>query len=365
MSQWRRDSTKWIHDLGREASRHRLDLDVIRPCTIELARLAHANGHIMPTEADWRRCESVDQPIHLRRVLAYVHGHRLRLDLKFQELSTLIRRATKASEELAQDALIRSLEAFAELGLRTSRAAVVLQRIPGMSNYDRWCRAVCLHGVGIADGLPDQADRLLRICEEMSRHGEADAEMHYWRAFALRQQNRFEEALQDIDRAIEELPAGGSATREAYLLERRVIGIHRDLANKASTSADTVAERFQAHEARLEQQFAEYREELRKELERQTASARQVVPDSLRSMAVVLGLGGVLVGFLVTTVALALGADNPWLRSLWVAVILLGGVGLVVLMRWAAGPETGRDGWPREINPLRLLGFKRAPDEAQ
>ena len=377
-------SIAWVFALADIADRNDLELSVVRRATADLAQVARAKGQRMPSDEDWQRCGNTTNPTAARRTLAYVHGHRLRLDLKFQELNTI---APKWLVALPNDAMLHSLYAFAALGRRAGRAARLLERVTTLPDYDRSCRLVCLHGLHYATHLPDQTDRILALSEQMINKGEGEADVHYWRAYALRRQGQFEEALASIDKAIAELPVGRNEAHEAYAREREIItgtqllseqletytdqlqGLsrhHQDqLAAQFSQHRDQANEQFRLHRELQQQLFRQHRDELRGEADQHASAARRIVSDSLLGIVEILALFAVLVSFLVALVALAVRADDVWQSLAMVALMVLGAGGIFSVMRSVARLDRNRG--RRSRSPVRRLGewlgFTEAPPE--
>src|SRR5690606_9266437 len=177
------DRTDWIFTLAALVSRHQLSRHVARRSAADLAWAAREAGQRYPNDADWSRCSEAADPVMARRVLAYVHGYRLRFDFRFDDLAA---RTREWMGLVPDDALIQSFAAFAALGQRSDRAEHLLRRATAAADYDLSCRAVCLHGLWLADHLPDQADRIIALSDEMISKGEDGANLYYWRSFALR-----------------------------------------------------------------------------------------------------------------------------------------------------------------------------------
>jgi tetratricopeptide (TPR) repeat protein len=370
------DSVAWVFALADIADRNDLDLHVVRRCAAELARVARDKGQRMPADDDWQRCGETPSPAAARRTLAYVHGHRLRLDLKFQELNLA---APKWLVAHPNDALLHSLYAYAALGRRADRAPRLLDRVAALPDYDGSCRAVCLHGLWFASHMPDQADRILALSEEMIRKDEHDPDTFYWRAYALRRDGRYDEALTSIDRAIGLLPVGRHAEHDAYEQERVLISTtrllgdqvrelgdqlqgqsrhhHDQLAAQAAQYQDQLAAQFGHQQDRQQEQFETHRDELRVETEQHAGAARRIVSDSLLGIVEVLALFAVLVSYLVALVALAVRADQLWQSLATIGVMVLGAAGIFWAMRTVArldrGRERGERGEPGERRDRR------------
>lgn len=377
-------SIAWVFALADIADRNGLELHVVRRCAAELAQVARAKGQRLPSDEDWRRCGDTTSPAAARRTLAYVHGHRLRLDLKFAELNSI---APKWLVAHPNDALLHSLYAFAALGRRANRAPRLLDRVATLPDYDGSCRLVCLHGLRFGTHLSDQADRILALSEEMINKGEDEADVYYWRAYALRRQGRFEQALVSIDKAITVLPVGRNDAHEAYAREREIITgtqllgeqlqaytdqlqgqsrHHQDqLEAQFGQHRDQENEQFRLHRELQQEQFRQHRDELRSEADQHAGAARRIVSDSLLGIVEVLALFAVLVSYLVALVALAVRAEDAWQSLAMVGLMVLGAGGIFSVMRTVARMDRGRG--RRSRSPVRRLGewlgFTEVPPE--
>lgn len=375
-------SIAWVFALADIADRNDLELHVVRRCAAELAQVARYKGQRMPGEDDWRRCGDTTSPAAARRTLAYVHGHRLRLDLKFQELNSV---APKWLVAHPNDALLHSLYAFAALGRRANRAPRLLDRVATLPDYDGSCRVVCLHGLAFGSHLADQADRILALSQDMIVKGEDEADVYYWRAYALRRESRFDDALASVDKAIAALPVGRNDAHEAYVREREVITGTQLLGEQLQTYTDQLQgqsrhhqdqleaqfgqhrdqehEQFRLHRELQQEQFRQHRDELRTEAEQHASAARRIVSDSLLGIVEVLALFAVLVSYLVALVALAVRADTVWQSLAMIGVMVLGAGGIFTVMRAVARMGRGRGRIRR--SPVRRLGewlgFTEAP----
>jgi tetratricopeptide (TPR) repeat protein len=328
------DSMDWVFVLADLTDRNGLSLDVIRRCAANLAWSARELGQRVPDEDDWRRCDRSPSPAAARRLLTYVHGYRLRYDFKFDQLAG----ATRSwLAELPDDALVRSLAAFAALGQRSERAEPLLSRVTVAPDYDRSCRWVCLHGLWFGQHLPDQADRILALSDEMIGRGDDDSNLYYWRALALRRLGRLDEALASVDLAISLLPVGLNPVHQDYVRERELISTTRLLNQQVDSLIDQIR-------GRLREEFEEHLAQVKADLERQSSTARRIVSESLLGLVEVLALFVTLAGFLVGSGAVVLQADGFWQNLAGIALLLVGAVSFFVLLRTVVRFEPDRAG---------------------
>jgi hypothetical protein len=331
----------WVFALADIGDRNDLQLHVIRRCAANLAWDGRDAGQRMPDDRDWRRVADTRSPAAAGRVLAYVHGYRLRYDFRFDQLATSARDWLTS---FSDDSLVHSLAAFAALGQRSDRALPLLARASTLADYDQSCRAVCLQGLWFGTHLADQAEQILALSDEMIGRGEDDGNLYYWRAFALRRLGRFDDALKSVDRAISLLPIGMNAVHQDYFRERELIETTVLLNEHVQTLATRLSEELRA-------QFQQHREEMRREVEQHTRAARRVVSDSLLGIVEVLALFVTLTGFLIGSGALVLQADSFGGSLAAVGLLAAGALTFFALLRAVVrfGPD----------RPRRWLRFRR------
>jgi hypothetical protein len=346
------DSVAWVYALAQIADRNALDLLVLRRSASDLAWAARDLGQRMPDDADWRHCADVANPDATRRTMAYVHGCRLRLDFRFNQLADASRRWLA---ELPDDAFIQSLAAFAALGQRSDRAEPILSRVSTLPDLDATCRAVCLHGLWFGTHLPDQAERMLALSDEMIGHGEDGANLYYWRAFALRRLGRFGDAQANVDRAIALLPVGMNAIHQDYVRERELITTTRLVHEQVATLTDQLS-------LQLREQFQQHRQGMRDEVERHTSTARRIVSESLLGIVEVLALFVTLAGFLIGSGVLVFQAGGFGQSFAAIALLLFGAISFFVLLRTVVRFERRRADTPGLARLARLLRLRERQD---
>ena len=335
------DPVGWVFELAETSDRIGVSRHVVRRCTADLAWESRDAGHRMPDDRDWRAVAERPNPMNARRLLTYVHGYRLRYDFRFDEL------AEAARDWLAtypDDALIHSFAAFAALGQRSDRALPLLERAGTLADYDHSCRAVCLHGLWFGSHLPDQAERILALSDVMIGRGEDDANVYYWRSFALRRLGRFDDALTSVDRAISLLPVGMNAVHQDYVRERELIATTVLLNQHVSALAARISDDLRA-------QFREHRDEMQREMEHHTQTARRVVSESLLGIVEVLALFVTLAGFLVGSGALVLRADSFTQGLAAVGLLTAGALAFFALLRVVVrlGRDSARQSWLSQV----------------
>jgi hypothetical protein len=330
------DDLDWPFKLAELASRHGLNTHVIRRSAADLAWAARSVGQRLPGDAEWARYAESDDPDMVGRVLAYAHGYRLRLDFRFDELADRTREWTS---RLPDDALIQSMAAFAALGQRSDRAGPLFERATAAPDYDSSCRSLCLHGLWFATHLPDQAERIIALSNDMIGRGEDTANLYYWRAFALRRNGLLDDALTSIDRAMALLPPGMNAVHQDYAREREHINTTLLLQEQV-----TILARQLSHD--LSDQAERHRREMRAEVEMQSRDARRIVAQSLLGIVEVLALFVTLTGFLIGSGALVLRADNLVEGATALALLAVGAISFFLLLRLVVRFDRRRAGRP-------------------
>ncbi|MGH3680918.1 MAG: tetratricopeptide repeat protein [Natronosporangium sp.] len=347
------DSVAWVFALAQLADRNHLELPVVRRSASDLAWPARGIGQRIPDDSDWQKCAGASNPDSARRTLAYVHGCRLRLDFRFDQLAAATRRWLV---EVPDDAFIQSLAAFAALGQGSDRAEPILGRVSTLPDLDSVCRATCLHGLWFGTHLPDQAERMLALSDEMIGHGEDEANLYYWRAFALRRLGRFEDAQASIDQAIALLPVGMNAVHQDYVRERELITTTWLLREQVTALTEQLGQQ-------LREQFRQHREGMREEVDRHTTTARRIVSESLLGIVEVLALFVTLAGFLIGSGVLVFQAEDFGQSFAAVTLLMAGAVSFFLLLRVVVRFERAGSGrWPGLGRLARWLQLRDRQD---
>jgi hypothetical protein len=316
-------SVDWVFDLAEIAAQADVSLEAVRRATSNLAWQARDIGQRMPAAGDWQRCNQAPDPLAVRRILAYAHGFRLRFDFRFEELA---KQASGWLTDVPDDGLIQALAAFAALGAHSERAEPLLRHAMAAVDYDSVCRWTCLHGLWFGTHLPDQADRIIELSDEMIGRGEDAANLYYWRAFALRRLDQLDAAVASIDRAIMLLPVGQNAVHQDYVRERELIQTTQLLKDQISALAGDIG-------AQLRDEFDEYLYEVEADLERHSHTAQRIVSESLLSLMEVLGLFVTLAGFLIGSGAIVFQAEGFWQQLAGIGLLLVGSVAFFLILR--------------------------------
>lgn len=305
-------SLGWIGELSAAAARHGLTMPEVRTAATDLAWRAREQGQRFPGSADWEALHggaTVD-----RLVLAYVHGQRLRFDFKFEALQS---QSHRWLAEFGGDALILGLAAFGALGSRSGRGLDLYRQAVAAPDADSKSRHVCLHALWFADHLPDQAELMLELSNELTATGALDANVFFRRAFALRKLGRFEQALDEVDRAISMLGPGNNAVHQDYVRERELIVVSSQLHRYAQELTREVgATAAEQAEQRIKEASAALTEKVE--------SAQRVVAEGTLKVVEILGLFVTLAGFVVGSGAVVVKAGTFGERATAMALVLVG-----------------------------------------
>ncbi|WP_144126619.1 hypothetical protein [Catellatospora sichuanensis] len=305
-------SLDWIGELSAAAARHQLTMPEVRTAATDLAWLAREQGQRYPGGADWDALRG--GAVLDRLVLAYIHGQRLRFDFKFEQLQS---QSHRWLAEFGGDALILGLAAFASLGSRSSRGLDLYQQAVAAPDADSKSRHVCLHALWFADHLPDQAELMLELSNQLTATGSLDANVFFRRAFALRKLGRFEQALDEVDRAIAMLGPGHNAVHQDYVRERELIAVTRQLHGYAQQLTREVGETI-AEQA--EQRIKDASAALTEKVE----SAQRVVAEGTLKVVEILGLFVTLAGFVIGSGAVVVKAGTFGERAGAMGLVLVG-----------------------------------------
>lgn len=269
-----------------------------------------------------------------RLVLAYVHGQRLRFDYRFREI---LARSNEWLTEFHDDALILSFAAFGGLGSRTLNGLDLYNRAVQVPDADTKSRHVCLAAIWFADHLEEQPEMLLRLSDEMMARGGEDANIHYRRASALRRLGKYDDALTEIDLAIDLFGVGEVLVHEQYAQERRTIINTREMRRQAEETAaqlgDEIAARADKRIDRASAALEEKVDEASRHLEQRVSVAQELVSEGLLKMVEVLGLFVTLLGFLIGSGTVIIKAKTFSERAIAMSVVVVGALIFFALLR--------------------------------
>jgi hypothetical protein len=338
-------SLDWIFELAEIVGRTEVPIEVVRRVVANLAWRARDIGQRVPTAEERRRCALQTQPTTALRVLTYVHIARLRYDFKFEQLGE---RCAEGLRDFRDDAYVSCLAALAALGRRSDRGRPLLDRAMGLPDFDSACRSASLHALWFGLDLPDQAERIIALSDDMIGRGEDGYNLYYWRSFALRRLGRLDEALQSVDRAIDLLPVGMNMVHQDYVREREMIKTTQLLDEQVRRASEQISVRLRA-------ESEAYLDEVKKDLSRYSDSAQKIVSESLVNVVEVLGVFVALAGFLLGSGVLVFKSGGFWQHLGSIALLLVGTLLFFVLLRAVVKVRSPRpaDGRPRRRGLLR------------
>lgn len=210
-----RPEREWWSAAAAEFDAGELTLPEARALVAELAWAQRLRGDAIPAIG-------ADLDGSTARFALYEVTQRHRFDFRFASVTRVLR---DRPGQVAGDALLAAMAAFAELGSGDDRGLSSLEDAWARPDADRRCRFILLAGLWSAHHLPEQGALLLARCDEVFERGEGDLNVHFRRAAAYRKLGRLREALRDVDAALELLPPGQNDVNQDYLRERELIGL--------------------------------------------------------------------------------------------------------------------------------------------
>ena len=317
------DPLGWTWELGWRAQHHQVSLPAVRSVTADLAWQARKQGHPYPDATNWEpRLGSQDSTLR-RLILVYAEGQRLRFDFKFV---TLGQRCDTWLQEFPNDALVLALAAFGAMGRRAPEGMRLYRAAVDCSNADRRSRHVCLAGMWFAHHIENQSQELLDLSSAMMAKGEVDPNLFYRRASALRKLGRFEQAIEDIDRATDMLDVGDNPVHQDFVRERELIvssiEIEKHIRQLGRQIEDQVSRQ-------IDEQISLASAELGNKID----TAQRVVSDGLLKIVEILGLFLAVIGFVAGSGAIAIQAQGLRDRTISMGFVLIGSLLFFVLLR--------------------------------
>jgi ElaB/YqjD/DUF883 family membrane-anchored ribosome-binding protein len=171
----------------------------------------------------------------------------------------------------------------------------------------------------------------------MMARGEVNENVHYRRAAALRRLGRYDDALSEIDLAIELFGVGNVVVHEQYAQERRTIITTRDMRKQATETAAQLATELSARiDERIDEASAAMETRIKEasdHLAQRVAVAQELVSEGLLKMVEVLGLFVTLLGFLIGSGAVIIKADTFQERAISMGIVTVGAVVFFALLR--------------------------------
>lgn len=324
----------WVDELVSRTEEFGFSVPQIRRAATDLAWMARMNAQPYVDDEDRARVQRASNSRTARLCLAYIDGQRLRFDYRFEALH---RRCLDWLTEFEDDALIRSLAAFAALGMRSSNGLNMFRRAVDAPDADDKSNHVCLTAIWFADHLPEQPQVMLRLSDEMMARGQENEVVYYRRATSYRKLGQFDEALYEIDRAIDGLGVGDTLRHEQFTQERRAIVLARDLHGQIQRSADDIAA---AISAQVDQKVAAASADLEERLNEASLRlaqridvAQEMVSSGLLKMVEILGLFVALIGFVAGSGTVIVKAKDFEQRTLAMVLVVIGSLIFFALLR--------------------------------
>ncbi|MQY06141.1 hypothetical protein [Actinomadura macrotermitis] len=331
-------SLDWIAGLAACSEEFGLTVPEIRRVASDLGWVARLAERRYPGELEWGLARGVAGSRRHRLVLTYVHGQRLRYDFRFREL---LERSNAWLAEFHDDALVLGFAAFGALGSRALNGLDLYNRAVAAPDADDKSRQLCLNAIWFADHVPGSPELLIDLSEELMARGEINENVHYRRASAFRRLGRFDEALTEIDLAIDRFGVGNILVHEQYAQERRTILNARDVRRQAEEITGELGERISA---RVDERVGEAAEALQARIDEAAAQmaqkmavAQQMVSDGLLKMVEVLGLFVTLLGFLIGSGTVVVKAKTFDERATAMGLVTAGALVFFLLLRLTIG----------------------------
>ncbi len=124
-----------------------------------------------------------DLPPTIDAFLVTMLGQILRFDFRFKSLASF---TSTALQRLPEDAMVKSLSAFANNGIRHPEAEQRLRAASDLPDADWRTLHVCLHGWWLSAYLPGHSQELIRVAQRLEEMGHRNANVAFRRATALR-----------------------------------------------------------------------------------------------------------------------------------------------------------------------------------
>lgn len=306
----------WIARLEDVRGALALPAATVRSVCADLAWVSRLLGHPYPPAA---RSPSGSPAL----VGCYVAGYRLRYDFRFQDLAAV---SQSWLQDHPGDSLLLAFAAFAALGARSKQGVSLYRQALDSPDADRRTRHTCLAGMWLAYDVPDQAQQMLDLTDVMLAKGEADTNLYYRRASALRKLEDFDQAVRDIDLATSMLGAGDNMVHQDYMREREMIVASQEIRAYVRSLGDRLG-------VELAQDAQDKIDEASRQLAERIDAAQRVVSDGLLKIVEILGLFVALVGFVAGSGAAVIRSKSVNQQLTGMALALLGSVIFFVLLR--------------------------------
>jgi tetratricopeptide (TPR) repeat protein len=323
------DTLYWISELATLCTLHSIKISGVRSLCADLSWHAREKGYPYPHELPGFQSSTGADP---QIVGVYIEAYRLRFDFHFDELG---RHCIDWLQEYPDDALIQSFAAFSALGKHEPQGMNLYRAAIDSANADRRSRHTCLAAMWFAYHIPEQAQEILDLSSVMMAKGETDANVFYRRAAALRKLGRFDQAIEDVDRAISMLGVGANLVHQDYVRERELIVSSMEIRTYLSSLSDEIRGRLST-EARQQIEAASI------QLADRVDTAQRVVSDGLLKIVEILGLFVALIGFVAGSGAIVIKSQDLGQRIISMSLVVAGSLAFFILLRFATSFRRNR-----------------------
>jgi hypothetical protein len=304
----------WLAELADAEARTSIPLVTIRQAISSLGWADRSVGNATFSTAVYAAAIPADAPHRERLVLfaAYLVSQRLRFDFRFEAL----RAESLGWVEFGPDAQLATMVIFAKMGLHLQSAVDDLAMLRANFTLDEVCRDILLHALWFGAHLPEQAEQILALSDDILAHGDASANVYFRRAYAFRRKGNLDQAAIEIHRAIELLAPGNNDVHQDYVRELEFINTTALFREQVRTSVD--------------EQLAGALESL----DSRARAAEELVSGSMVNMVEVLGLFVALIGFLGAGAVTLLNQMNPTNQVVIVLLLFVGSIGFFLTLRF-------------------------------
>jgi hypothetical protein len=214
------------------------------------------------------------------------------------------------------DPYSRAIHTFALLAQGADTALEELDAVRRVGGDNVRVAHALLHGLWFADGLPDQARRMLELTDAPDLFHPGDSTVSLRKAYALRMLRRYDEALREIEDGISYLAPQAVDVHADFVQERSIILALRDIGDSYQDERRILGEEFQRHMTELGEVFND-----------RVAKVEEKISDSLFKVVEILALFTAIVALLASgAVSVAIGSLAWWQRA-----VLMLTAGVVVM----------------------------------
>ncbi|WP_232660468.1 hypothetical protein [Pseudonocardia sp. TRM90224] len=241
-----------------------------------------------------------------------------RYDFRFAAIRETVAGLGVAVEAL--DPFSRAIHAFALLGQSAPEATAEFDATSALGGSNEKVQHALLHGLWLAESLPDQAERILRFVDSTDVLRADDPVVALRKAHALRKLHRFDEALQSIDLGISQISPAALDVHRDFVRERSMIIAVRDTQAAYEQARHSLAEQVEEHVGALEGAVATKADQIEGK-----------VSDSLFRMVEILALFTAVIALLAAgTASVTIGNLEWWQRG--VLLVVAGAVMMIFFL---------------------------------